>query len=256
MNNTHSLPPLLQGKLALITGSNRGIGLATARAFAAQGAEIILNGRDAEALQLTASALELEFGIATHAFPFDVSSPEQVSSAFKSIHKQFKRLDVLVNNAGVLGDALLGMVTPELMEHTFSTNVFGILHCAQYAARLMARNNNGGSIINLSSIVGTHGNKGQSIYGGSKAAVIGITQSLAKELAPQSIRSNAIAPGFIDTDMTRSLHADIFAEREHSIAMGRIGTAEDVANVAVFLASDLSSYVTGQVIGVDGGMLI
>jgi 3-oxoacyl-[acyl-carrier protein] reductase len=147
------------------------------------------------------------------------------------------------------------MVTHEQIEKTFSINTFGVLYVAQYAARLMSRNKSG-SIINISSIIGTNGNEGQTVYGGSKAAVIGITQSLAKELAPNNIRVNAIAPGFIDTDMTRQLPKDKYQERMESIKMGRIGKPEDIANTALFLASDLSAYVTGQVIGVDGGMLI
>ncbi|MNV57065.1 3-oxoacyl-[acyl-carrier-protein] reductase FabG [compost metagenome] len=162
---------------------------------------------------------------------------------------------MLINNAGVLDDALIGMVQQQQIERTFSTNSYSALYCSQYAARLISRSG-GGSIINMASIIGKVGNAGQAVYAGSKAAVIGITQSLAKELAVSQIRVNAIAPGFIDTDMARSLPQAKFDERVASIAMGRIGTPDEVASVALFLASDLSRYVTGQVIGVDGGMLI
>lgn len=171
------------------------------------------------------------------------------------LYKRIKRLDILVNNAGVLDDALIGMVTRDQIQQVFDVNTFGLLYCSQYAARLMARNQCG-SIVNLSSIIATHGNEGQAVYGGSKAAVIGITKSLAKELAQNNIRVNAIAPGFIDTDMTRALPAEVFQARVDSIKMGRIGHPDEVANVALFLASNLSTYVTGQTIGVDGGMLI
>ena len=147
------------------------------------------------------------------------------------------------------------MVTKEQIEKTFSINTFGVLYVSQYAARMMSKNKEG-SIINISSIIGSNGNEGQVVYGGSKAAVIGITKSLAKELAPSNVRVNAIAPGFIDTDMTRSITESKYQDRMNSIKMGRIGTPEDIANTAIYLASDLSSYVTGQTIGVDGGMLI
>jgi 3-oxoacyl-[acyl-carrier protein] reductase len=160
-----------------------------------------------------------------------------------------------VANAGQLHDALLGMITPQMLQETFAVNAFGVAYCCQYAARLMGRNNRG-SIIAVSSIIGVEGNSGQTVYGGSKAAVIGMVKSMAKELAPQGIRVNAVAPGFIDTDMARSIPADIFKERLSSIAMNRIGSPKDVADVCVFLASDMSTYVTGQVVGVDGGMLI
>ncbi|MFY9512604.1 MAG: SDR family NAD(P)-dependent oxidoreductase, partial [Rubrivivax sp.] len=185
----------------------------------------------------------------------DVADDAQVKTMFQAVFKQHKRLDVLLANAGVLDDALIGMASRAQIERVFAVNTFGVLYCAQYASRLMARNG-GGSIVNIASIIGTHGNAGQAVYGGSKAAVLGITKSLAKELAPAGVRVNAIAPGFIDTAMTRALPEATFAQRLASIAMGRIGTAEDVAKVALFLASDLSAYVTGQVIGVDGGMLI
>lgn len=246
---------LLQGKRVVITGAGRGIGLAIARQFAAQGAELWLNGRDEETITRMVEALGVEFGVPCIPLCFDVADPQAVKQAFQQLFGQTRQLDVLVNNAGVLDDALLGMVQQQQIERTFATNSYSTLYCSQYAARLMQRSG-GGSIINMASIIGRVGNAGQAVYAGSKAAVIGITQSLAKELAASQIRVNAIAPGFIDTDMARSLPPAKFDERVASIAMGRIGTPDEVASVALFLASDLSRYVTGQVIGVDGGMLI
>ncbi|MEZ6963319.1 MULTISPECIES: SDR family NAD(P)-dependent oxidoreductase [unclassified Aeromonas] len=246
---------LLQGKRVVITGAGRGIGLAIARQFAAQGAELWLNGRDEEAITRMVEALGVEFGVPCIPLCFDVADPQAVKQAFQQLFGQTRQLDVLINNAGVLDDALLGMVQQQQIERTFATNSYSTLYCSQYAARLMQRSG-GGSIINMASIIGRVGNAGQAVYAGSKAAVIGITQSLAKELAASQIRVNAIAPGFIDTDMARSLPPAKFDERVASIAMGRIGTPDEVASVALFLASDLSRYVTGQVIGVDGGMLI
>ncbi|MNC34795.1 3-oxoacyl-[acyl-carrier-protein] reductase FabG [compost metagenome] len=202
-----------------------------------------------------AAKLESEFAVSCQPLCFDVSELQDVKEAFRQLFSQTKRLDVLINNAGVLDDALIGMVQQQQIERTFSTNSYSALYCSQYAARLISRSG-GGSIINMASIIGKVGNAGQAVYAGSKAAVIGITQSLAKELAVSQIRVNAIAPGFIDTDMARSLPQAKFDERVASIAMGRIGTPDEVASVALFLASDLSRYVTGQVIGVDGGMLI
>lgn len=246
---------LLQGKRALITGAGRGIGLAIARQFAAQGAELWLGGRDEAAMSQLAAALGSEFGVPCQPLCFDVAEPQAVKQAFQQLFAQTRQLDVLVNNAGILDDALIGMVGQHQIEQTFSTNTYGTLYCSQYASRLMQRSG-GGSIINMASIIGRVGNAGQAVYAGSKAAVIGITQSLAKELAVGQIRVNAIAPGFIDTDMARGIPEAKFAERLASIAMGRIGTPDEVAKVALFLASDLSNYVTGQVIGVDGGMLV
>ena len=246
---------LLAGKRVLITGATRGIGLAIAERFAAEGASLYLNGRDGPRVSQLAERLSREFGVACAPLLFDVADPEAVKAAFRELFAQTKVLDVLVNNAGILDDALIGMVTPAQIERTFACNSFSVLYCSQYAARMLQRNG-GGSIIILASIIGRVGNAGQAVYGGSKAAVIGMTQSLAKELATQQIRVNAIAPGFIDTDMAHSLSEDKFRQRLDSIAMGRIGSADEVAKVALFLASELSSYVTGQVIGVDGGMLI
>jgi 3-oxoacyl-[acyl-carrier protein] reductase len=247
---------LLQGKIALITGAARGIGLATARSFAHHGATVLMLGRNEESLSAVKEQIAVDFPqCRVDPFVADVSEPDQVRDAFQKIHKEYGALHVLVSNAGILEDALIGMVSEQQLQRVFATNTFGFIYCAQYAARLMARGN-GGSIVSVSSIIGTNGNGGQSVYGGSKAAVIGITKSLAKELAPKNIRVNAVAPGLIDTDMSRSLPREKYDERLNSIAMGRAGTAEDVANAIVFLASDLSTYITGQVLGVDGGMLV
>ncbi|MCC5854447.1 MAG: SDR family oxidoreductase [Idiomarina sp.] len=245
----------LTDKHVLITGASRGIGRAMAERFAAAGATLYLNGRRADELAELCSQLHDDYGVSAHACVFDVSDADSVKQGFQALFKLTKRLDVLINNAGVLDDALIGMVSPQQVEQTFATNTFGVIYCCQYAARLMQRNG-GGSIVNVSSIIGRVGNVGQAVYGGSKAAVIGVTQSLAKELAAQNIRVNAIAPGFIDTDMTRKLPEEKYQARLQSIGMGRIGEPKDIANAALFLASDLSSYVTGQVLGVDGGMLI
>jgi len=246
---------MLKGKTALITGATRGIGLSIAKTYAKNGANIILNARDKVKAEEISKQLSSQYDIKVDYVLFDVANHEEVKIGFKELFKITKKLDIVVNNAGILDDALIGMVTREQIEKTFAINTFGVLYVAQYAARLMNRNKEG-SLINISSIIGTNGNEGQAVYGGSKAAVIGITKSLSKELAPSNIRVNAIAPGFIDTDMTRALPKDKYQERIESIKMGRIGKPEDIANTALYLASDLSSYVTGQVIGVDGGMLI
>ncbi len=247
---------LLENKVALITGSTRGIGLATAKLFAHEGAYVVLSGRSSDKLEgVKQSILQATPDAQLTTLVLDVAQTESVKMAFQEIFKNVKRLDILVANAGVLDDALIGMVTEKQIQRVFACNTYGVLFCSQYASRFMARNK-AGSIISLASIVGLEGNAGQAVYAGSKAAVLGITKSLAKELAPKNIRVNAIAPGLIDTDMSRSIGTEKYQKMGASIKIGRIGTPEEVAKVALFLASDLSSYVTGQIIGVDGGMLI
>jgi len=249
-------PLMLNGKVAAITGGTRGIGWAAAQAIAAQGATIFISGHSNGAL-LEERVLELRdrFGVAAEGMLFDVEDANQVRDFYRAIHKSHKRLDILVNNAGILDDGLLAMASLESFRRTFDINVLGVVLNMQYASRLMARNK-AGSIVNIASIIGRFGNAGQVLYGGSKAAVIGMTLSAAKELAAVNIRVNAIAPGFIDTDMVKKLPVEKYKERMASIKMSRIGTPEDVAGSILFFASDLSSYVTGQVLGVDGGMLI
>jgi len=246
---------MLRGKIALVTGVTRGIGRAIVEVYAKNRAHIILHARDKEQVNIVADELTGKYGIDTDIVIFDLSSYEEIKRGFREIYKITKKLDILVNSAGVMNDALIGMVTQKQVDGTFAVNTFSAIYLSQYSSRLMSRHKSG-SIINIGSIMGTNGNRGQVVYSGSKAAIIGITKSLAKELAGSNIRVNCITPGFIDTDMTNSLSENIYQEKIETIAMGRAGKAQEVADTALFLASDLSTYVTGQTIGVDGGILI
>jgi 3-oxoacyl-[acyl-carrier protein] reductase len=249
-------PWSLDGKVAYVTGSTRGIGNAIARRFAAEGAAVVVNGRRSkEAVQELASELSDSHGTMCTGVFADQRDPKASSQAFRHIFSTYGRLDILVNNAGILDDALLGMISDASLDETFAINAIALVRNMQAGSRLMRRTGSG-SIINISSIIGTHGNPGEVVYGATKAAVIGMTRSAAKELAPVGIRVNAIAPGFIDTDLTRTLPQATFDERLAAVGMGRIGQPGDVANVALFLASEQSSYVTGQIIGVDGSMVL
>ncbi|GIJ51684.1 3-oxoacyl-ACP reductase [Virgisporangium aliadipatigenens] len=246
----------LDGRVALVTGSTRGIGWCTARALAAHGATVIVNSRaDAEAAKARAAELTEAHCVPADALACDAADPEQIREAYRRIFGTHRRLDILVNNAGILEDALIGMISDDLVERVLRVNTFGPLHHLQAAARLMRRHG-GGAIVNLTSIIGTHGNVGQAVYGSAKAAVVGLTRSAAKELAPHGIRVNAVAPGLIDTDMTRGIPPERYRELVDGIGMGRVGTPEQVANAVLFLAGDLAAYITGQVLGVDGGMRI
>jgi 3-oxoacyl-[acyl-carrier protein] reductase len=245
----------LDSKVCLITGASRGIGWATADLFMQQGATVILTARNEEALLERQAQLQDTYGRAVHIVSADVTDLVAVRKLYAEVFRIFRRLDVLVNNAGILQGAFLGMISEELIHDVMSTNVIGALAHLQEASRLMARNKSG-SIINLTSIIGRVGNEGQTVYAASKAAVIGMTYSAAKELAPKNIRVNAIAPGFIETDMTRQLPEDKFSAQLDSIKMGRLGQPSDVAQAILFFASDASAYITGQILGVDGGMLI
>lgn len=246
----------LTGKVAIVTGSSRGIGLSIAKKLSSNGASIIINGvSNLELLEKTAEEISEQFNCEVVPALYDVSTPEGAQDLVKMAFSKFRRLDIMVNNAGILQDSLIGMINNEDVDKTLDINLKGVIYGTQAAARLMKRNSSG-SIINTSSIIGRYGNAGQLVYGASKAGVIGATRSAGKELAEYGIRVNAIAPGYIKTDMIKDIPAHIHTERMESIAMKRIGEASDIANVALFLASDLSSYITGQVIGVDGGMVI
>jgi 3-oxoacyl-[acyl-carrier protein] reductase len=246
----------LSGKVALVTGSSRGIGRAIAARLAEHGAALVVHGRcPSDALDESARRLSQIYGGNCEAIAADIKVSAQVSALFQAVFKAFGRLDVLINNAGILQDGLIGMIREADIVDTLGVNVAGTVNCIQAGARLLQRSG-GGSIVNMASIIGLRGNKGQLVYGASKGAVIAATLSAAKELAGKGIRVNAIAPGYIDTDMIKSVPPQTHAALLASIGMGRIGTPEDIADVALFLSSDLSRYVTGQVIGVDGGMTI
>jgi 3-oxoacyl-[acyl-carrier protein] reductase len=247
---------LLAGKTAFVTGASRGIGRAVAETLAALGADVALGGvRDPDGLAQAAAELAARHGVRTLALPGDVADPAAVRASYQAIFKAWKQLDVLVNNAGVLEGARIGMIDDRLVERVLATNAGGAIHHLQGAARLMGRAKRG-AIINVSSIMGVRGDEGQAVYAASKAAVIGLTLAAAKELAPQGIRVNAVAPGYIATDMIAGLAPEVHAQRLGQIGLGRVGTAAEVADVIAFLASDLAAYVTGQVIGIDGGMRI
>lgn len=246
---------LLKDKTILITGASRGIGKETAALFAKEGAHLILLARNLSYLQDLKQSLTSQFATNIHVFPCDVSNQNQVKQIFSELRSNKINIDAVVNNAGIMKDAMLGMATEELIHEIYNINVFGSMFISQQATKFMIKNRKG-SIINLSSIVGTNGNKGQTIYASSKAAIIGFTKSLSKELATFGIRVNAIAPGFIETDMTAGMDPKFYEKNKSMIGMGRMGKPEDIAKVALFLASDMSEYVTGQIIGVDGGFLI
>jgi len=246
---------LLTGSTALITGASKGIGKAISELFAKEGADIIMVSRNISALNAFSDTIASDFGVKVYSYEGDVRNHESIGYIFKDLSEKGIFIDILVNNAGIMIDATLQMIKDDVIHDLFETNVYGTIFCSQLAIKPFLRRRKG-SIINLSSIVGTNGNLGQSIYSASKAAVIGFTKSLSKELAPFNIRVNAVAPGFIDTDMTKDMSASLVEKNIGSIGMKRIGKPKDVARVALFLASDLSEYVTGQVIGVDGGMII
>ncbi|MEK4146251.1 3-oxoacyl-ACP reductase family protein [Robertmurraya sp. FSL W8-0741] len=246
---------LLKNKVVFITGASRGIGQAAALLFAEHGARLILHARNAASLTETIEKVAKVSSISPYVLTYDVKDFPSIKNSFKAIKKEFGRLDVLINNAGVMNESLLGLVSDELIGQTMETNVHSVLYHMQYASRIMMKQKEG-SIINVSSIAGTNGIEGNSAYSASKAAVIGATKSVSKELAPYHIRVNAVAPGFINTDLIGHYKDERLEKVIESIKMKRIGEPKEVANVFLFLASDLSSYVTGQVIGVDGGMVV
>lgn len=243
----------LAGKIALVTGGTRGIGAAIAREFAREGARVVISGRSDDGASLVESLLQQ--GAEIDFLKGDVADDAHVRALIQLCRTKFGGLHVLVNNAGLLSAGKLGMLRMADARRMFEVNVLAAINLSGYAVRAFPRGT-GGSIINLASIAGTQGIDGLSAYSASKAALIGFTRAAAKELAPQKIRVNAIAPGFIDTAMARQVSPEMFAKRVEGIRIGRIGVAEDIARAAVFLASDDSAYVTGQVLGVDGGMAV
>lgn len=246
---------LLNNKIALVTGASKGIGRAIVEAFCEHGATVYANGINEDSLSDLVDLMKQKYNAKVFPLYFDICNEEKSKSAILEILKEENRLDILVNNAGIMKDSLIGMITKQNMIDTFNVNVFAMMTLIQLVTKIMSRQKSG-SIINLASIVGVHGNRGQLVYSASKGAVITLTKTAAKELAPKNIRVNALAPGMINTDMFNSIGPEHLKERIDSIGMGRIGEPKDVANACVFLASDLSEYITGQIIGVDGSAKI
>ena len=242
-------------KYALITGATRGIGKQIAITLAKQGYNIALNYRkENEELENTKKEIE-EIGVQVLAVKGDVANFEECENFVKQVIERFGQIDVLVNNAGITKDMLLMRMKKEDFEQVIDTNLVGTFNVTKNVVPYMMKARSG-RIINISSVVGISGNAGQTNYSASKAGIIGFTKSLAKEIASRNILVNAVAPGFIETNMTDVLKDDVKQEIAKNIPLKRMGTAHDVANVVKFLASDDSSYITGQVINVDGGMLM
>jgi len=241
----------LTGKVALVTGGTRGIGHDICRAFIAAGAKVALCSRDAAAAEQTASA----FGDGTRGYACDVGVAAQVEAFAKSVEKDFGRIDVLVNNAGFTKDTLLFLMTESDWDSVVDTNLKGTFLMTKYAARGMIKRR-WGRVINITSVVGLNGNKGQSNYSASKAGIIGFTKSVAKELASRNVLVNAVAPGYIETELTRNITPEAKQYFQDNIPLGRLGQGSDIASAVLFLASDMASYITGQVLVVDGGMVM
>lgn len=244
---------LLEGKVALVTGAARGIGKALALKFASEGADIaftdLVIDENGEATRKEIEAL----GVTCRAYASNAADYAQTEEVVKQIVKDFGRIDVLVNNAGITKDGLMMRMTEAQWDAVIAVNLKSAFNFIHAVLPVMLKQR-GGSIINMASVVGVHGNAGQSNYAASKAGLIALAKSIAQEVGSRGIRANAIAPGFIETAMTAALPQDVRDDWAKKIPLRRAGKAEDIANVATFLASDLSSYVSGQVIQVDGGM--
>lgn len=244
----------LESLVALVTGSARGIGKEIALRLAGRGAAIAVVDVQKETAEATAQEISA-LGIEARAYACDVSAFDAVSSLANSVHQDFEKVDILVNNAGIARDRLLMRMTPEDWEAVISVNLTGVFNFSKVFGVPMLKRRTG-NIVNISSVIGQAGNAGQVNYAASKAGVIGLTKALAKEFAGRGVRVNAIAPGFIRTAMTETLTQDVQDKMKETIPLNRFGEPGDVANIVLFLVSDLAGYVTGQVINCDGGMIM
>ena len=244
---------MLENKVALVTGAGRGIGRAIAIALAKEGAEVVVNYNGSEERAKEVKQTIEENGGKASIYKCNVSDFEACEAMIKDIVKEHGRLDILVNNAGITKDGLIMKMKEEDFDSVLNVNLKGTFNTIRHSARQMLRQKSG-KIINISSVSGILGNAGQANYAASKAGVIGLTKTMARELGSRGITVNAIAPGFVDTEMTGVLSEEIRENACRQIILGRFGNPEDIANVAVFLVSDKADYITGQVISVDGGM--
>ncbi len=245
----------LKDKVALVTGSARGLGRAIAEKLAQEKSKIVITDINEPMAVDTAKEISKEYGVETIALKHDVSSEESTKKVVKEIINKFSHIDILVNNAGITKDARLMSMKQVDWEAVLKINLTGAFICTKFVSKRMLRQNSG-SIVNISSVVGLMGNIGQANYSASKAGLIGLTKTTAKELAERGITANAIAPGFIKSDMTYVLSEEVSKKMLSQIPMNLYGNPEDVANAVLFLVSDLAKYITGQIINVDGGMLM
>lgn len=244
---------MLTGKVALVTGASRGIGRATALKLAEAGADVVVNYAGSEAAAAETVARIKEMGRRAIMIRANVGNAEEVNEMFKEALEQFGQIDILVNNAGITRDNLIMRMKEEEWDEVLTVNLKGVFNCIKAATRPMMKQRSG-RIINITSVVAALGNPGQANYVAAKAGVIGLTKTTARELASRGITVNAVAPGFIDTDMTTNLPEEVKGSMLAQIPLGRLGQAEEVAKVVVFLASDAAGYMTGQTLHVDGGM--
>jgi 3-oxoacyl-[acyl-carrier protein] reductase len=243
----------LAGKVAVVTGGARGIGKAIATRLAADGAAVVIADVSAQAAEATAKEFEAA-GRTAMARAMNVTDPEQASALVEAVLERFGRIDILVNNAGITRDGLLLRMKDEDWVQVLAVNLNGAFYCSRAALRPMLKQKQGGRIINISSVVGSMGNVGQANYVASKAGLVGLTKAVAREVASRSITVNAVAPGFIETEMTAKLPDAVRQAMRAQIPLERFGTPDDVAAVVGFLASEGAGYITGQVIHVNGGM--
>lgn len=243
---------MFKDKVVVVTGASRGIGREIALKFAAAGAQVVLSGRNEQNLQELAAEIEGAGGKAL-AVAGDVARTEDVEVLFQKAAETFQRVDILVNNAGITRDGLLLRMKDEDWDLVLDTNLKGAFLCTRAAAKLMSKQKYG-RIVNISSVVGEMGNPGQANYCASKAGLIGLTKSVARELARRNVTVNAVTPGFIQTDMTDALPEKTRIELSAMIPLGRLGEAAEVAHAVLFLSSDSAAYITGQVLGINGGM--
>ncbi|MBI3142579.1 MAG: 3-oxoacyl-[acyl-carrier-protein] reductase [Bacteroidetes bacterium] len=246
---------LLEGKTALITGGSRGIGRGICQVFAAQGANIAFTYLSSAQKADELSSELAKFGIQAKGYQSNAANHSAAEQLVNDVIADFGKIDVLINNAGITRDNLLMRMTEEQWDEVINTNLKSVFNLSKHIARPMMKQK-GGSIVNISSVVGVNGNAGQANYSASKAGVFGFTKSMAKELGSRNIRVNAIAPGFIETEMTHGLDEKVLEQWKNLIPLKRGGTSQDVANACLFLASDLSAYITGQTLLVDGGMVM
>ncbi|MDD2981463.1 MAG: 3-oxoacyl-[acyl-carrier-protein] reductase [Hespellia sp.] len=244
---------MLEGKVAVVTGASRGIGRAIAMKLASQGATVVINYNGSEARAQEVKQSIEENGGKAEIMQCNVSDFAACEAFFKAVIEKLGRVDILVNNAGITKDGLLMKMSEADYDAVLDTNLKGTFNCIRFVSRQMLKQRSG-RIINMSSVTGVMGNAGQANYAASKAGVIGLTKSVARELASRGITVNAIAPGFIETEMTEVLSDTVKKNSESMIPLGRFGQTEDVANAAAFFASEEAAYITGQVLNIDGGM--